>query len=577
MSQATTVSVKRPQRWETPFGEFMTDAAVAQLLQLAPFSQMDASRFPDAISLPQVLRNDTRLVHYEPGEVILREGDYGHSAFFIVDGSIQVLLKNLPQHLLGRAQPQAQSWLSSLARWWNASPYPEVRAASALRHRQTPHNLPHEPIFLQDVPAMLGPENTATMGQGEIFGELAALTRTPRSATVIAATKTTLLEIRWQGLRDILRYAPAWKQHIDELYRKNSLRVHLRETPFLTKLSPEALQQVAEATEFITYGNFDWQHGFMKSEQEDPQIRIQKEPLIAVEGEYPQGLLLIRNGFARLSKQYDQGHKTLAYLGKGDAFGVQELIRNYQNPQVAGWEYSLRAVGYVDILRIPTPVVEKYIAPTWTTRELANLLPTVLLTSAENKPQNGKIFTSTENEVPTGLLEFLVDHRYVNGTAAMVIDLDKCTRCDDCVRACAATHDNNPRFNRSGEKHERWMIAHACMHCVDPVCMIGCPTGAIGRDQATGLVIINDQTCIGCSTCANSCPYSNISMVATRNSSGVFFTDSETQLPILKATKCDLCIGQSGGPACVNACPHNAMQRVDLHQVENLIHRMTPA
>ena len=106
--------------------------------------------------------------------------------------------------------------------------------------------------------------------------------------------------------------------------------------------------------------------------------------------------------------------------------------------------------------------------------------------------------------------------------------------------------------------------------------MIGCPTGAIHRDQATGLVVINDGTCIGCSTCANSCPYSNIRMVETRNTRGELLQDRETSLPILKATKCDLCIGQLGGPACVRACPHEALERVDLHPLENVA-RMTPA
>ena len=45
--------------------------------------------------------------------------------------------------------------------------------------------------------------------------------------------------------------------------------------------------------------------------------------------------------------------------------------------------------------------------------------------------------------------------------------------------------------------------------------MIGCPTGAIHRESATGVVMINDDTCIGCGTCAASCPYENIRMVET--------------------------------------------------------------
>ncbi len=90
------------------------------------------------------------------------------------------------------------------------------------------------------------------------------------------------------------------------------------------------------------------------------------------------------------------------------------------------------------------------------------------------------------------MIEFLVEERYVNGTATMLIDLDRCTRCDDCVRACAASHDNNPKFIRHGRVQNGIMVANACMHCVDPVCMIGCPTGAIHRESIEGQVVIND-------------------------------------------------------------------------------------
>ncbi|MFI4987081.1 MAG: 4Fe-4S dicluster domain-containing protein, partial [Alphaproteobacteria bacterium] len=136
--------------------------------------------------------------------------------------------------------------------------------------------------------------------------------------------------------------------------------------------------------------------------------------------------------------------------------------------------------------------------------------------------------------------------------------------CDDCVRACAAAHDSNPRFIRHGPEHGKFMIANACMHCRDPVCLIGCPTGAIHRLPEDGRVIINDATCIGCGTCANSCPYSNIRMVEIRNRDGAFIVDDATGSPIVKATKCDLCADQLGGPACQRACPHDALVRVDM-------------
>ena len=114
------------------------------------------------------------------------------------------------------------------------------------------------------------------------------------------------------------------------------------------------------------------------------------------------------------------------------------------------------------------------------------------------------------------------------------------------------------------------MIANACMHCIDPVCMIGCPTGAIGRDQETGVMRLNDLTCIGCSTCANSCPYDNIRMAEIRDPSGAILLDEQTQQPILKATKCDLCTDLAGGPACQRACPHDALVRIDLGNLGEL-------
>ena len=135
-----------------------------------------------------------------------------------------------------------------------------------------------------------------------------------------------------------------------------------------------------------------------------------------------------------------------------------------------------------------------------------------------------------------------------------------------CIR-----DSNNARFIRHGPIHDHWMIANACMHCLDPVCMIGCPTGAIGRDQETGNVAINDNTCIGCSTCANNCPYQNIRMVEVNDRRGNPIVDAESSLPVIKATKCDLCLEQPFGPACQRACPHDALVRIDISSPDDVM------
>ncbi|MBT4868015.1 MAG: 4Fe-4S dicluster domain-containing protein, partial [Planctomycetaceae bacterium] len=172
--------------------------------------------------------------------------------------------------------------------------------------------------------------------------------------------------------------------------------------------------------------------------------------------------------------------------------------------------------------------------------------------------------------IGSDIIEFAVDNSLVQGTATMIIDLDRCTRCDDCVRACSNAHDNNPRFLRHGPIHGQYMIANACMHCADPVCMIECPTGAISRDLAGGQVVISDQTCVGCTRCADNCSYDAIRMVEVRDGVGNLIRDENGRLPIQQATKCDLCVEQRIGPACQNACPHDALYRVNMTDLNSL-------
>jgi Fe-S-cluster-containing hydrogenase component 2 len=59
-------------------------------------------------------------------------------------------------------------------------------------------------------------------------------------------------------------------------------------------------------------------------------------------------------------------------------------------------------------------------------------------------------------------------------------------------------------------------------------------------------------------------------MVEIREPGGAFLVDERAQQPILKATKCDFCAGQLTGPACQNACPHDALVRVDMSDLTTL-------
>ena len=544
---APVAMMARPQRWDTPFGPDMSDLQVQGILQLEPFCNIDPDNFPQATPLEGILKNDTRILNFKPGEIVVREGDYGNSAFLIFEGDLRVVLApDLPSDMLGRQSIKKKNFFAALSQLWTNSRIPEVRDSS----RYTDQELRSHGegasthVVLQDVPAVLDEHKTATLTRGALFGELAALGRVPRTASVFAETDAELLEIRWQGLREIRKFDEGFRKAIDAVYRERALQAHLRETDLFGDLDEETLKTVADGVLFETYGSFDWNVSYKKL-RASGKGGAQHEPVIAHEGDYPDGLLMIRAGFARVSVKLGTGERTLTYLGAGDYYGFPTLYKGWREGETLALQSSLTALGYVDVLRVPTHVLETHVFPKVKTPS-----------ASQAEMAAGRLLSDDAS------MEWAVEERFINGTKAMLIDLDRCTRCDDCVRACASTHGGNPVFIRHGKTYDHWMVANACMHCADPVCMIGCPTGAIHRSERGGMVVINDDTCIGCATCANSCPYDNIRMVEIRDLKGTPLIDPDTERPIMKATKCDLCATSPGGPACVRACPHDALQRV---------------
>jgi Fe-S-cluster-containing dehydrogenase component/CRP-like cAMP-binding protein len=528
---------------------------------------MDPARFPKRTPLRDILRNDTRLRRFRRGEIIVRQGDYGTSAFLILSGDVRVVLQPaLPAELLGRREPRKKNVFRLLAQLWNGRRLPESFRASQLKPDERLGARVEEDevrVFLQDVPRVLDRHRTDVMHAGDFFGEIAALSRIPRTATIFAdSDEAELLEIRWQGLRDLMKSDDGLRAHIDRIYRERALASHLRAIPIFRHLTKEQLAAVAAQTEFATYGDYDWSGDYKRlARQGGATAAI--EPLVAAEGDYPNGVVLIRAGFARVSRKFGNGERTLNYLGAGQHFGFREIAHNWRQPgATVALQQSLRGLGYTHLLVVPTAVMETIVLPSLPARLLPEKIePTETMADSGPAPA-----TEAPARIGADLLEFITENRFFNGTATMLIDLDRCTRCDDCVRACASTHDNNPRFLRHGPAHGRFMVANACMHCADPVCMIGCPTGAIHRESFAGQVVINPATCIGCKACAANCPYEAIRMVEARDRDGEFLLGNDLR-PILKATKCDLCVENYGGPACQRACPHGALARLNLNDL----------
>ncbi len=133
---------------------------------------------------------------------------------------------------------------------------------------------------------------------------------------------------------------------------------------------------------------------------------------------------------------------------------------------------------------------------------------------------------------------------------SMFIDVDKCYGCMACVIACAAENNVPLGSFRTWIEHlvkpdgVNIFIPKQCNHCDDPPCVPPCPTGATYK-TADGLVLVNDELCIGCSACVKGCPY------------GARFINPVKGVAD-KCTFCDHRLAAGLLPACVEACPTGA-------------------
>ena len=562
-----SIAISRPVRWDHPLDPELDQHIVKWLLTQPPFNQMDAASFSGHAPLPDILKNDSKLHKLAAGDVLFQKGQYGGSAYLVLRGTMRMFLSDAlaaSETASGssRSRYSGASWLA----WFQkqTASKPDDRPQFGLHERGQGAR-----VFLQDVPGVLDQYDSTTAAAGDLFGEQAAVTRAAREFTAVAQTDCLVLEIRWQGLK-LLRQSDEFRLLLDQRYRSRVLKDHLRETPALAAVPNDALEKVVSAARLESFGDMEWYADFRDASSVPASQRIAREPLIAEESTFAVGLWIVRSGFARLSRRQGAGHRTLAYLGKGQLFGLSELAHNWQQTDQQNalpYQASLRAIGYVDAVCIPRKIVDEHILP----YVPESLMPPKIAAPHYRfgQPVLDVPVDRASEELDIGLLEFLVEQRLINGRSTMIIDTNRCTRCDDCVKACAATHDDQPLFERRGVQYGPWLFAQACMHCEDPVCMIGCPTGAIHRTEASGQVQINPSTCIGCKSCAESCPYENIRMIETTDVQGRRQVD-KLGLPILQASKCDHCQSAGGKPACQTACPHDALVRIDLRDLKGV-------
>ena len=175
----------------------------------------------------------------------------------------------------------------------------------------------------------------------------------------------------------------------------------------------------------------------------------------------------------------------------------------------------------------------------------------------------------------------------------LVIDMDTCVGCHACAVACKQwnsggvagpvtdeqAYEKEPFgvwFNRvhsyevEATPAQPAMTLHfprSCLHCETPACVTVCPTGASYKRASDGIVLVDEDKCIGCKLCSWACPYGAREYSVVEG--------------VMK--KCTLCVDRiynehlpetEREPACVQACPTRARHFGDLGDPDSKVSKL---
>lgn len=140
-----------------------------------------------------------------------------------------------------------------------------------------------------------------------------------------------------------------------------------------------------------------------------------------------------------------------------------------------------------------------------------------------------------------------------------VVNIQRCIGCHACEMSCKNYYQLHPKVRRRAvyeldeqitESASRVYLSAACNHCDEPACKEACPVGAYSK-RADGIVLHDENRCIGCQMCVIACPYH------------VPQYNPEKK----KVDKCHMCYDLQDNnelPVCVANCPMEAIELVDL-------------
>ena len=517
----------------------------------SPLLRRAAADATMAPRLHEIMAQYARLVRVRAGDVVCRTGDYGNELYFVMEGSLREVVRD--QHgVVSMPDPEVRLSAGPKRRFWNVRKRPEddILIVDA-NVRRTIANVDEvldrceTARFTADSPGdSLGDSGNRTehpggaLHSGSVIGAFAVLTRSSFHRAVFAETSARLLAVHWRGMRDLMALfdpvrrmvSARCRTEIVDLVRSGAFAI-----PVFSKLPENVYLSLMEAADFRFFQGTSC--GFTAVRQ----------------GEPIQEVLVVASGIGRLRHDSAGQSRSVGFARRGDVCGLAALAAGGQEGAISAT--TLDFIGDTSLLALPAATLMDDCLPFLSEDDIVRSDPAARVEMGDAGPIGLAELHSRSQEAP--LLDFLVNNAFVRGRHAMVIDQVHCVGCDACVRACADTHGGVPRFVRAGPSAGGYAIANACMHCEEAPCLVNCPTDAIFR-KFSGEVVISEVLCVGCGTCAVACPYDNIRLVEMGDDA----EQKEQSSPV--AVKCDLCIDQKAGPACVRACPHDAIGRLDL-------------
>ncbi|MEK6281785.1 MAG: cyclic nucleotide-binding domain-containing protein [Acidobacteriota bacterium] len=419
------------------------------------------------------------------------------------------------------------------------------------------------------------------------FGEMSLLSGQPANATVRVSGEAvaTILEIQRPAIR-LLRKLKKFGQLLNENYRRYGLNRTMLDVQHAThnSFTAEVLEKLKKATRFSVYA---------------------KDHILVQEGGPIDRLIFVKSGWVRRMRGIASDLKAVHsiasnpmlaemvmdldddigfdFLGAGNWLGLDGIFSNEQTT----WNYTATVMARTEVLELELsrlhsdPELVKMISEYFPQFSDADDRP-------PQPPADRRSVAAAGKEIATGI---------VDGTNLLVMDMDLCIRCGNCSLACHKVHGRSRLLRRgihiarpvkpNSQSIQHVLLPSVCLHCQDPECLTGCPTGAIAR-LPKGQIDIDRKTCIGCGDCATQCPYHAISMVprkpAVSTSPGLLDTfkswlslapqaepPAVTDTQDLLAIKCNLCENTSLNPegtrkpaySCQENCPTGALVRVN--------------